>query len=116
MTRDQEVEYCIKNGIPLPRPKDKPYSIDENIYGRFVCDYGEAEDPTVPTPDDVFGLIDRNSTRDPLRLTINFENGVPVGINGESMEPVDLVRYVGKIAASYGYGWIDFTETTVFWY
>jgi len=113
MTRDQEVEYCIKNGIPLPRPKDKPYSIDENIYGRFVGDYGDAEDPTVPTPEDVFGLIDRNSTRSPLRLTINFENGVPVGINGETMNPVDLIQYVGEIAASYGYGWIDFTETTV---
>ncbi|MBI4655046.1 MAG: argininosuccinate synthase [Nitrospirae bacterium] len=114
LTREQEIDYCIKKGIPVNRPKDKPYSIDENLWGCFVGDYGDAEDPTKDTPEDIFRTVVRNPKgKESLFITIDFESGVPIGINGQRMTGVELIQKIRDLVGGYGYGWVDFTEDTV---
>lgn len=113
LTRAEEVSYCLKNDIPLNRPKDKPYSVDENLWGCFVGDYGEAEDPSRDTPEDIFRTVNRNPKgKETSFITVDFEKGVPIGIDGRKMSGAKLIQKIRDIAGGYGYGWVDFTEDT----
>lgn len=114
-TREAEVAYLEERGIPLPRPKDRPYSIDANLWGYFCGEFPGAEDPGLPTPEEVFERVRRRGeSPEPKRVTIGFEEGVPVSLDGEEMDPVALIRTVDALAGDYGYGWIDYVESSVF--
>jgi argininosuccinate synthase len=113
-TREAEVEYLEERGIPLPRPKDRPYSIDANLWGYFCGEFPGAEDPGLPTPEEVFERVRRRGDApEPRRLTIGFEEGVPVSLDGEELDPVALIRAVDELAGDYGYGWTDYVESSV---
>jgi argininosuccinate synthase len=114
-TREAEVAYLEERGIPLPRPKDRPYSIDANLWGYFCGEFPGAEDPGLPTPEEVFERVRRRGeSPEPKRIAIGFEEGVPVSLDGEEMDPVTLIRTVDALAGDYGYGWIDYVESSVF--
>ncbi|ASJ15961.1 argininosuccinate synthase [Thermococcus chitonophagus] len=108
LTRDWEMEYAKKHGIPV---SDKIYSIDENIWGRSI-EGGVLEDPFAEPPEEVWEwtVSPAKAPDEPEYLTIEFENGVPVALNGEKMPLLELVLKVNEIAGKHGVGRIDHIE------
>lgn len=111
LTRDWEIDYALKNGIPV---KSKVYSIDENLWGRSI-EGGILEDPMAEPPEEVFQwtVPPSMAPEEPGYLEIEFEKGVPVAVNGERMDPVELVMYVNRVAGAHGVGRIDLIENRV---
>jgi argininosuccinate synthase len=112
LTRTEEQDYARKNGIPLP--SDKIYSIDENLWGRSI-EGGLLEDPATAAPEDIYAWT--KSTEDapdePEFVEIEFIEGEPVKINGETLAPVQLIRKANEIAGNNGIGRIDMIEDRI---
>ncbi|AHF79892.1 argininosuccinate synthase [Thermococcus paralvinellae] len=108
LTRDWEMEYAKKNGIPV---KEKIYSIDENLWGRSI-EGGILEDPSEEPPQEVFEwtLSPEKTPEKPEYVTIEFEEGVPVALNGKEMNLVELIETLNFIAGKHGVGRIDHIE------
>ncbi len=113
-SREEEIEYAKKHDIPVQATKDSPYSIDENIFGISV-ECGILEDPTVPPPDDAFQITTdpKKAPDTPEVITIGFEKGEPVSLNGESKKPVELVIELNEIGSKHGIGRLDIIENRV---
>jgi argininosuccinate synthase len=111
MTRDEEIEYAKKNGIPIPVDLDNPFSIDANIWGR-ACEAGVLENPWAEPPEAAFDWTN------PIELTpdkaeyieIEFEQGVPVALNGEKLPLVQLIETLNQLGGKHGVGRIDHIE------
>ncbi|MGD9678677.1 MAG: argininosuccinate synthase [Vulcanibacillus sp.] len=111
MSRDEEIEYAEKNGIPIPVQKDKPYSIDQNMWGR-ACEAGVLEDPWVEPPEEAYELTAsiKNAPDEPEEIEITFLEGKPVAINGKAMTLSDMILELNKIAGKHGIGRLDLIE------
>jgi argininosuccinate synthase len=111
VSRDAEIEYAEANGIPVKATKDSPYSIDQNLWGISI-ECGILEDPWAEPPADAYQWTkDVDDTPDkPKYITIDFEKGVPVAIDGEKMAPIDLVEKLNELGSEYGVGRIDMLE------
>ena len=113
-SREEEMEYAMKHGIPVKATKDNPYSIDENLWG-IAVECGVLEDPTVAPPDDAYQItVDpKNSPDTPALITIGFEKGIPVSLNGVELNAVELVSQLRDLGAAYGVGRLDLIENRV---
>ncbi|RJS86031.1 argininosuccinate synthase [Candidatus Bathyarchaeota archaeon] len=111
MTRDAEIEFAKANKIPIPVDVDKPYSIDQNIWGRSI-ECGVLEHPEEEPPEEVFEwtVPPERAPDKPEYLEIKFDRGVPTALNGEEMNPVELVDYVNRVGGKHGVGRIDHIE------
>ncbi|HEY1590891.1 MAG TPA: argininosuccinate synthase [Solirubrobacteraceae bacterium] len=115
MGREEEIQYAREHGIPVKGGTEVvPYSIDDNVWGRssegrWIEELDHAPD------DDVFQLVTRpeDAPDEPEHLTIEFELGVPVGLDGERLELVDLLEWVGEIGARHGIGIVDHIEDRI---
>jgi len=111
MTREQEIEYAKQRSIPIPVSVDKPYSIDESIWGRAI-ECGVLEDAWVEPPEDIFEWtkgIDA-SPDVPEYVEIGFDHGKPVSLNGQLMELMEIITKLNEIAGNNGVGRIDHVE------
>jgi len=110
-TREEGIEYAMKHGIPIPVKKSSPYSIDENLWGRS-CECGVLEDASIEPPEDAFEwtVPPLEAPDEPEYITIDFEKGIPVAINGEMLRPVDLIKKLNELASRHGVGRIDHVE------
>ncbi len=111
MTREEEIDYAKQFNIPIPVSVDKPYSIDESIWGRAI-ECGVLEDAWVEPPEDIFEWtkgIDK-SPDTPEYVEIGFVQGKPVSLNGTQMTLLDLIEKVNEIAGNHGVGRIDHIE------
>ncbi|WLR50214.1 argininosuccinate synthase [Bacillus tianshenii] len=110
-SREEEIEYAKKHDIPVPIKLDSPYSIDQNLWGR-ANECGILEDPWATPPEDAYDIT--NSIEDapdtPEIIEIDFEQGKPVALNGESYEFHELILKLNKIAGNHGVGRIDHVE------
>ena len=110
LTRDEEIDYAIERNIEIPITKGSPYSIDVNLWGRSI-EAGVMEDPWVAPPADVFEwTVDPLSAPDAVEVTIGFEGGIPVSLDGDRLDPVVLVDRLAKLAGAHGVGRIDHVE------
>jgi argininosuccinate synthase len=111
VSRDAEIEYAEANDIPVKATKDSPYSIDQNLWGISI-ECGILEDPWIEPPADAYQWTkDVDDTPDkPKYITIDFEKGVPVALDGEKMSPIDLVEKLNAVGSEYGVGRIDMLE------
>ena len=111
MTRLQEIEYAESHNISVPNTVEKPYSTDDNVWGRSI-EAGVLEDPSTEPPDDVYEWTADPSDcpEDPLYLNIRFENGNPVALDGKVMNPLALVESLSEMAGAHGIGRIDHIE------
>lgn len=111
LTRDEELEYVAKYNIPVDVTVQSPYSTDENLWGRSV-ECGMLEDPWVEPPEDAFRWTSSIAAAPEKGeyIEIEFERGVPVGLNGEKMDGVDLIQQINQIAGKHGIGRIDHVE------
>jgi argininosuccinate synthase len=108
LTREESIEYAQKWGIPITVTKASPYSIDQNLWGRTI-ECGILEDPWEQPPEEVYELTTPTATG-PTELTISFEQGLPVALDGERLPLTDLIARVDRIVGSYGWGRIDMVE------
>ena len=110
LTRDQEIDFANERGIEIPVTKQSPYSIDVNLWGRS-CETGVLEDPWVTPPADAYDwTVEPSAAPSPVELTIDFEGGIPVAIDGERLGPVDLVQRLHDLGGEHGVGRIDHVE------
>jgi argininosuccinate synthase len=115
MGRDEEIAYARERGIPVKGGTEvAPYSIDDNLWGRS-SEGRWIEDLSRAPEDDVFGLVTRpeQAPDDPETLTIEFERGAPVALNGEPLGLVELIERAGAIGAHHGVGIVDHIEDRI---
>lgn len=114
LTREDEIDYALERGIDIPITKAKPYSIDQNLWGCAI-ECGEMENLWNEPPADAWMMTSDPTTapRDVVELTLEFEEGIPVGINGVRKDGVTLIRELNDLAGKYGIGRIDMVENRV---
>jgi len=111
MTRDAEIEFAHANGIPIPVDFEKPYSVDQNLWGRSI-ECGVLEYPDKEPPEDVYEwtVAPEKAPNTPEYVTLGFEKGAPSSVNGEEMDSVALIETINDIAGRHGVGRIDHIE------
>ena len=114
MTRDKEIEYAKEHGIPIPATVDSPYSIDQNLWGRSI-ECGVLEYPEKEPPEEIYEWTasPEKAPDEAEYITIGFEEGVPISLNGEEMTTLELVEKVKNIAGKHGVGRIDHIEDRI---
>jgi argininosuccinate synthase len=109
-TRDEEIAYAEARGIPVEAKADKPFSIDDNLFGRAI-EAGVLEDPWAAPPEDAFVLTSSPASAPaPVDIVLAFEEGVPVALDAEELELHELVAALNELAGPYGIGRIDMIE------
>ena len=115
MGREEEIAYAREHGIPVKGGSEAPpYSIDDNLWGRS-SEGGPIEDIAEPPHDDVFQLVTRpeEAPDEPEDVTVGFERGCPVSLNGEALGLVDLLERAGEIGCRHGVGIVDHIEDRI---
>jgi argininosuccinate synthase len=109
-TRDEEIAYAEARGIPVEAKIEKPYSIDDNLFGRAI-EAGILEDPWAAPPEDAFLLTGPPAAApEPVDVVIGFDQGLPTALDGEEGELHELVAALNEQAGPYGIGRIDMIE------
>ena len=110
LSREEEIDYALARGIDIPVSKASPYSVDANLWGRSI-ETGVLEDPWVAPPADVYEwTVDPGSAPAPVEVTIAFEGGVPVELDGQPVGPAELVERLDDLGGGHGIGRIDHVE------
>jgi argininosuccinate synthase len=115
MGREEEIAYAREHGIPVKGGTESaPYSIDDNLWGRS-SEGRWIEDLEHAPEDDVFQLVTRpeEAPDEPEQLELTFEAGVPVALDGERLQLVELIERVADIGARHGVGIIDHIEDRI---
>jgi argininosuccinate synthase len=115
MGREEEIAYAREHGIPVKGGTETPpYSIDDNLWGRssegrWIEDLGHAPE------DDVFQLVTRpeEAPDSAEEVSVGFERGVPVSLNGSPMGLVELIETAGEVGARHGVGIVDHLEDRI---
>ncbi|ANK63305.1 argininosuccinate synthase [Loigolactobacillus backii] len=110
-SREEEINYATEHNIPVPINLDSPYSIDQNLWGR-ANEAGVLEDPWVTPPADAYAITNavEDAPNTPATVEIGFKQGVPVTLDGEQLNLVDLIAKLDKLAGKHGVGRIDHIE------
>ena len=110
-SREEEIDYAIKNNIPIEQTKKKSYSLDKNIWGVSI-ESGILEDPWVGPPEDCYQwtVSPEKAPDKPVYLEIEFEKGIPKKINGKSYTGVQLIDKLNGIGGRHGIGRADCIE------
>jgi len=114
LTREWEIEYAMEHGIDVPATKEKPWSIDENLWSRSI-EGGDLENPLTIPPEDIYEwtVNPAESSEHPEFITIGFDKGIPVTLNDESMDGVSLIKTLNEIGGKHGVGRTDIIEDRV---
>ena len=110
--RTEMIQYCEKNNIPVKASVAKPYSSDENCL-HISYEAGKLEDLNVNGLDVVdFGMCvkPQNAPDKEEEVTIEFQSGIPVAVNGEQLNAYQIVDALNKIGGRNGVGVIDMVE------
>jgi argininosuccinate synthase len=113
-TRDDEIDYAKEHRIPVPVTKEKPYSIDVNLWGTSI-ECGVLEDPWVEPPLDTYidiSPLDKTPDK-PEYIIIGFDKGVPCCLNGRKMKIGNIIDKLKKLGSKHGIGRIDMVENRV---
>ena len=111
-SREEQVEYAQRFNIPVKATKEKPYSIDRNLWGVSI-ECGPLEDPWQEPPEDAYQITTspEKAPDKPEYITIGFEKGRPVSINGNKYDNLyKLIVDLNEIAGKHGVGRIDMVE------
>ncbi|MFZ2492049.1 MAG: argininosuccinate synthase [Thermoanaerobaculia bacterium] len=111
VSREDAIDYANERGIPVPVTKKDPYSRDRNLW-HLSHEGGPLEDPSFEPEESMFKLsVDPTKAPDvPEKVTISFESGMPVAVNGEKLSPANLVRTLNAIGGKHGVGRADIVE------
>ena len=114
MSREQTIAYGEQFGLEFPVKKSSPFSIDRNLLGRSI-EAGPLEDPMTEPPEEIYlmtkAIADTPDT--PEYVEIGFEKGIPVSLNGQTLDPVALISQLNDLVGKHGVGRIDMIENRV---
>jgi argininosuccinate synthase len=110
-SREDAIAYAAKHNVPVTATKEKIYSRDRNIW-HISHEGGCLEDPAQSPPDDLFMMSQSPESAPNVseEVTITFERGTPVAVNGHVMSPVPLLAMLNEIGGRNGVGRIDLVE------
>ncbi|MFH2098230.1 MAG: argininosuccinate synthase, partial [Pseudomonadota bacterium] len=111
LSRTRLMEFAEKHGIPVPVSKDKPYSMDRNLL-HISYEGGVLEDPWT-APDESMFVLTTDPAKAPDRaeeITVDFEQGDPVAVNGEKLSPAALLARLNELGGRHGIGRVDLVE------
>jgi len=110
-SRKDLIRYAQENRIPVPVTAEKPYSCDQNLF-HTSFEAGILEDPWLEPREDMFLMtVSPEQAPDrPLYVEIDFENGIPIRIDGEVYSPANLLAAANKIGGENGIGRVDMVE------
>jgi argininosuccinate synthase len=110
-SRSDLIRYAKANGIPVPATKEKPYSIDQNML-HTSYEGGILEDPWSAPPSQMFmTTVDPQKAPDkPVQVTVDFQKGGPVAVNGRKYSPARLLARLNRIGAQNAVGRVDVVE------
>jgi len=105
------IAYAEQHGIPIPVTPDKPYSTDANLL-HISYEGGVLEDPWTGPPSNMFAMtLDPEDAPDQAEyVTIGYEQGDAVSINGVSMGPVEILTKANELGGKHGIGRVDIVE------
>jgi argininosuccinate synthase len=110
MTRDKAIAFAAEKELPINVTSRSPYSIDQNLWGRS-CETGHLEDIWEAPHDDVWGYTDDPAAGKPAEeITISFEAGLPVALDGTPLTPLAMITELNALAGAHGIGRIDMVE------
>ena len=109
-TRLQLMELAEEMGIAVDATVDRPYSVDENLWSRSV-EGGALEEPGLAPPEHVFEWTAPPDKAGSLEISIEFQQGLPVALNGEAMALIELIERLNALAGRAGVGRIDHLES-----
>ena len=111
-SRADLVEYCQKHQIEIETSPDEPlYSTDENLL--HTSYEGEIlEDPSIEAPEEIWQRTSSlyDAPDDAEEISVDFESGVPTGVNGRQMKSSDLLEVLNEVAGKHGIGRLDLVE------
>ena len=114
-SREDEIAYCKAHGIDLPFSADSSYSRDRNLW--HISHEGlELEDPSLePNYDHVLmlGVTPQKAPDKETEISLSFEAGVPVALNGEKMKVSEIITKLNELGGANGIGIIDIVENRV---
>jgi argininosuccinate synthase len=109
-TRDKAIALAEEKGLPIDVSHKSPYSIDQNLWGRAV-ETGFLEDIWNAPIEELYSYTENPATpRDPDEVTITFDQGNPVAIDGETVTPLQAIAELNRRAGAQGVGRLDMVE------
>jgi len=111
VSREDAIDYAAQHNVPISQTTTKIYSRDRNIW-HISHEGGALEDPANAAPDDVWMLTKspKEAPDKAAEVTIGFDQGRPVSVNGEKLSAVALLEKLNAIGAEHGIGRIDLVE------
>jgi argininosuccinate synthase len=110
-SREDALNYARKHNVPVAQTEKSIYSRDRNLW-HMSHEGGLLEDPWLAPDEGVFTLTSNpeSAPDEPELVDLEFESGVPVGLNGEKMSPVELMKSLNMLGSQHGVGRIDLVE------
>jgi argininosuccinate synthase len=111
-SREELIDYAVSHNIQIDQTKQNIYSRDQNLW-HISHEGGELEDPWNLHSDDLHWMSVRmeDAPDEPTLVDVDFEQGVPIGINGQKLPPVDLLIEMNRLGGENGIGTIDIVES-----
>src|SRR5450432_345971 len=111
VSREDAIDYAAKHNVPIAQTTTKIYSRDRNIW-HISHEGGALEDPANAAPDEIWMLTKspRQAPDKPALVTIGFEKGTPVSVDGKPMKAFALLEALNRIGSEHGIGRIDLVE------
>ncbi|MHB1654255.1 MAG: argininosuccinate synthase [Desulfitobacteriaceae bacterium] len=110
-SREEAIDYAEVRGIPVPVSKDRPYSMDRNLW-HLSHEGADLEDPWNEPKRDLYllGVAPEDAPDVPTYLELSFEQGIPTAVNGKKLSPVALLEALNELGAHNGVGIVDMVE------
>ncbi|WP_133127850.1 argininosuccinate synthase [Legionella nagasakiensis] len=110
-SRQQAINYAKTHGIEISVTPKSPYSRDHNIW-YISHEGGTLEDPSTEMPADLLLMTSllEQTPDEPEKITIDFKKGIPVAVNGDSLDPLELLKWLNQKAGMHGIGVSDIIE------
>ena len=110
-SREDEIAYAARHGIPVSVTKARPYSVDVNLWHRSA-EAGVLEDPWQEPPEDVWALTvsSAQAPQQAAYVEVSFKEGVPVALDGIAQDAVTLIRALNRLGGAHGVGRVDMVE------
>ena len=113
-SRDEEIDYAEAHHVPLKVSRETSYSKDKNLW-HLSHEGLDLEDPANEAPIERPGFLEmgvspQQAPDEPEYVSVEFEAGAPVGVNGEKMKASDVIRKLNELGGKHGIGIIDIVE------
>lgn len=113
LSREWEIDYAREHGIDVPVTRERPWSIDENLWSRSI-EGGRLEDPYFEPPEEIYTWTKKPDARRQAEvIEVGFCEGVPTTLDGREMDGIELISRLNQLGGAHGIGRVDMVEDRV---